>query len=282
MLVYKIKTVKDCNLYGFKIESKALKAREIITFSDTTKKSSEWVWDFGDGTDVSYLSKPPHYYKKEGTYTVKLKVDNSCTVEQIITVQPYEDKDNSPAPDFVVQSIVVKGVPITIKDLTKGATSWEWNFGESIENGKIDSTEPNPTYKYSTTGLKKIKLAVNGSYKKIKIANINVIEPNKKTDVTKGDDVTVTKRGPIIKGINETDFEGMMNGIAINRLSFNVFSKYFCKYQMPTVHLKDGSTMSLRDFYDDIKDKEDLRVRDVKIEKDQDWCVFRIDVSYKY
>lgn len=282
VLIYKIKTGKNCNLTGFKIESKSLKAKELITFSDTTKKSSDWIWDFGDGSDVSYLSKAGHFYEKEGTYVVKLKVDNSCTVEQVINVLPFEEKFNGPVPNFSCPKTVFKGSPVTFTDLTAGAKSWEWMFGESIENGNFESTKSNPSYTYTSTGIKKVKLAVNGDYKHVKIVEIEVIEPAIKKAAKTGIDVVIKAKGPIRKGVTESDIEDMLNAVSINKLEYRRFSEFFCKSYMPDVHLKDGHIVSLKELVEDVKDKKRLKIKSVKIETDQDGCVFRIDISYKY
>ena len=282
-LIFKIKTVRDCNVVGFKIESKSLKARGLITFTDTTKKASQWIWDFGDGSEVSYLSKSAHEYEKEGVYNVKLKVDNSCTVEQTITILPFEEsQDNSLMPNFTVPSVIIQGVPVTFSDKTNGAKSWEWMFGESSGGGKFEATSANPSYTYTTLGPKKVRLAVNRNYKQIKIIEVFVKAPIE----IKAPPPPMMKPppppGPERKGVNEEDIEGMMRGIGKGELTYRNFTRYFCKSSMPDVHLKDGAIISLKELDEDIRDKGKIKIKSLKIEKDRDGCVFRIDVNYKY
>lgn len=57
-------------------------AGESIKFTNSTEEGEEWAWTFGDGT-TSTSKSPTKTYKKPGTYTVILKVDDkpfrTCT-----------------------------------------------------------------------------------------------------------------------------------------------------------------------------------------------------------
>lgn len=60
---------------------------ETVRFSNTTENGEDWAWNFGDGT-TSTSKSPSKIYKKPGTYTVVLKVDDkaSRTCTKTITV----------------------------------------------------------------------------------------------------------------------------------------------------------------------------------------------------
>ena len=60
---------------------------ETVRFSNTTENGEDWAWSFGDGT-TSTSKSPSKIYKKPGTYTVVLKVDDkaSRTCTKTITV----------------------------------------------------------------------------------------------------------------------------------------------------------------------------------------------------
>ena len=49
-----------------------------VRFTDLSKSGvyqfESWVWDFGDGSPVSYEQNPVHVYEETGVYTVTLTV----------------------------------------------------------------------------------------------------------------------------------------------------------------------------------------------------------------
>ncbi len=276
-LAFRKNTIKNCDLTGFKIESVSLKAGDLITFTDTTKTSSQWEWDFGDDSKVSYLSKATHSFEKEGVYKVRLISGGSCTVEKEIKIAPFQENiDMSLYPKFNVPKNIVEGVPVTFSDNTSHAKSWKWSFGEISDSG---SSEKNPTHTFKSSGMKKVVLAVNDDYKYVTTVEVFVV----KADVAK-DPLTPPPppehKGAEIKGINEKDIETNMNGISKNLLRYRNFSKNFCKEHMPEVHLKDGRVISLKELDEDIRDKR-LRIREIKIEKNRFGDIIRIDANYK-
>ncbi|QIE58811.1 T9SS type A sorting domain-containing protein [Rasiella rasia] len=66
-----------------------------VTFTDTSDGALAWWWDFGDGS-TSTLQNPVHTYAADGTYNVKLYIENDIkswdeisyevTVEQVLGV----------------------------------------------------------------------------------------------------------------------------------------------------------------------------------------------------
>ena len=134
LLAFKVNSKKVCNVKEFKIEAPSFKAGELITFSDKTPNSYEWRWYFGDGTKISYRSKEVHSFAKPGKYTVKLLVDNSCTIEKTITILPKNDViDKALLPKIFVPKIVYQGDPVQFRDSTAHAKSWEWRFGDGMK-----------------------------------------------------------------------------------------------------------------------------------------------------
>lgn len=135
-----------------------------VQFTDTSAGSpTAWSWNFGDGS-TSTAENPTHIYSREGTYTVKLTVTNSYgsdTYEAASYIYVYSIA--APAADF--SSNVTSGsVPLSVQftDLsTSGPTAWEWDFNS---DGRVDSTEQNPVYVYTSTGTYSVTLnAINGT-----------------------------------------------------------------------------------------------------------------------
>ncbi len=48
-----------------------------VNQSDSTQTNNQWFWSFGDGS-TSSIANPTHTYASDGSYTVKLKLINSC------------------------------------------------------------------------------------------------------------------------------------------------------------------------------------------------------------
>lgn len=72
--------------------------RNLVVFTDTTRQSDSWTWDFGDGSPpLSYSSFQPtvdHIYDKTGTYTATLTGTNgACTVTDSLVVNVLLKQD---------------------------------------------------------------------------------------------------------------------------------------------------------------------------------------------
>ncbi|HJW17255.1 MAG TPA: PKD domain-containing protein [Flavisolibacter sp.] len=65
--------------------------RGLVVFSETSKQTNSWSWDFGDGSSTTYSTYKDtiqHTYTKTGTYkTVLTTVNGSCTVKDSMLVQ---------------------------------------------------------------------------------------------------------------------------------------------------------------------------------------------------
>ncbi|WP_309607420.1 PKD domain-containing protein [Flavobacterium sp.] len=271
----------DCNVESFKIESRSLKAGELIVFSDTTNTSFDWKWTFGDGTKTSYLSKVTHSFDKPGKYNVKLVINDNCPVERTVTILPsVEEIDVSLFPRFTTPKNVVEGKQVNFQDLTKNAKSWEWRFGDT-QSYSVDATDKNPSYTYKTPGVKNVSLVVNGDNKHAKIVKIYVAKAVAKTEVRRDIVVgTFKKRGPEKEGLDDEQLKRAIIGISQNELKYKNFSKYFCKDAMPPVHVNNEETMALKEFYDLIANKK-IRLKGVSITKDKDECITFMSVNYK-
>lgn len=101
-----------------------------------------------------------------GTYTVNLEHDG-YTVTQDITVAgvPLVDANAT-----VSDASVIEGEVINFNNMSDGATSYTWNFGDGNT-----STDVNPAYSYNTEGIYTVTLtATNGTCTDIFTQNITV------------------------------------------------------------------------------------------------------------
>jgi len=111
------------------------------------------TWDFGDGTTSAQIN-PVKTYLVPGTYNVKLiNRYSNCTdsANKSITIA------DKPAPDFSANDSAFCKVPFDVQftDLTVGASSWLWDFGDGTT-----STLQNPSHQYTTTGNFTVSLTV--------------------------------------------------------------------------------------------------------------------------
>lgn len=135
------------------------------TFSDTsTGDPTQWIWDFGDGTETETEQNPTHEFTEPGTYTVTLSIKNadgntstiSKTIEVLDTTPPtppdplvaYFSTDNT--------SVAIE-TPIAFVDESTGdPISWEWNFGD----GTPFQAEQNATHTFALPGQYTVTLTV--------------------------------------------------------------------------------------------------------------------------
>lgn len=298
LLAFKINTKEVCNIKEFKVDSDSFKAGELITFSDETPNASEWRWYFGDGSNISYRSKVAHSFSKPGKYTVKLSVNKNCNIEKTITIIPKNDIiDESLLPKFSGPKVVYVGEPVTFKDSTAHAKSWEWRFGDG---SKIDAIDRNPTYTYRIPGEKAVSLVINGDIKYVKQRKITVLPARKeqndlvsarlaRRNSSRADIVDeyfnrlpdAPMRSPEFAGLTEEKFKGVLNGICKDELSYENVKRYFCEDDLPLVKLRNDKTISLKQLDTEIRNRN-INVKKIQFQKDQDGCITLINLNYRY
>lgn len=75
-------------------------------FIDSSKSSVplDYIWDFGDGTELSNEQNPVHAYENPGIYDVQLTIstDSGCVTTLTLTKDDYIEVFPSPTADFTV------------------------------------------------------------------------------------------------------------------------------------------------------------------------------------
>jgi PKD repeat protein len=129
-----------------------------VSFTDLSNPVSgsitSWSWDFGDSS-VSNLQNPFYTYNKDGTYSVKLTVQNSKGCLDSLLLVDTVSVGSRPSPDFVATLFnVCASVPINFNNRTKGSyTSFYWDFGDGDT-----STKYGPQHYFDDTGFMNVKL----------------------------------------------------------------------------------------------------------------------------
>lgn len=131
---------------------------DTATFSNTSVPAPiSSNWNFGDG-GTSTLINPSHIYTAAGTYTIRLYNNYAnCTdsATQNIVINPL------PVPNFNSPDTISCQPSLTtnFQDLSTGAVSWQWDFGDSIT-----STLQNPVHTYTDYGNYTVTLIVTNSF----------------------------------------------------------------------------------------------------------------------
>jgi len=123
-------------------------------FGDTT---TTYYWTFDDG-NTSVLENPAHLYQLDGSYNVTLQIttQSGCqdTVTHSVTVYPLP----SAGFDYDAEQLAT-GYTITFTDLSTGANSWQWNFGDIIT-----SSIQSPDHIYNEAGTYTVIQVVGNEY----------------------------------------------------------------------------------------------------------------------
>lgn len=150
-------------------------------FTYTGNYADNFIWNFGDGSGLSYEQNPTHQYVTNGNYNVTLMVSNSCGSNH---VSLPVNISLMPAAQFS-GNLLTGCQPFTVNfsNLSTNATTYVWTF----EGGNpVSSTAVSPAVIYSEPGLYSVTLqATNsvGSVTTIKTNYINV-KPNPIADFT--------------------------------------------------------------------------------------------------
>ena len=137
---------------NFTITGEKLEVNTEITFTNTSKNATAYVWNFGDKSEdsVSTLFSPKHTFKKEGVYAVKLTATGAggkATFTNSIVIKP---KTMSVKADFgvILDATAIDSTVVTFVNKSVNADKYEWNFGD-----KKTSALKSPVHKYKKYGI---------------------------------------------------------------------------------------------------------------------------------
>ncbi len=150
-------------------------ANETIQFTDNTPQPvTQWIWLFGDG-GTSSAQNPTYMYSDTGFFNVTLiSINNGCrdtlTKNNYVYIKP-------PIAIFEVVNNCATPYVKNFTDLSIGAETWLWNFGELTSGANNTSTSPNPVHTYAARGLYTITLTVtNGTCSYTRTQQVNVVD----------------------------------------------------------------------------------------------------------
>jgi len=121
----------------------------------------DFTWDFGDGSTGAGSPLSHTYNQPDTIYKVTLTGKSSVTQCSNVVIKPdFLKTYPQPTAAFSMDNTVVYSDKPDVKftDLSKGATSWLWNFGD----GKTSELQ-NPAYHFVKVGHQTILLQVSNS-----------------------------------------------------------------------------------------------------------------------
>ena len=124
--------------------SLACEGQSILFTNTSTGNTTDWFWDFDDGT-TSSNQNPTHTFNSPGSYNVRLIVQNlaGCPDTIVNTVEVHP----TPVANFASNNVCY-GEATSFSDLSTlnsgNIANWEWQF----ENGNT-SNDQNPNYTFS-------------------------------------------------------------------------------------------------------------------------------------
>lgn len=131
----------------------------VVNFIDQSTNVTTYNWDFGDGSS-SASSNPTHTFGSAGTYTVVLYTLNPSTCNKIDSVKQTIVIFPAPVADFNwAPNPPQPNVPNTFTNLSTGATSYLWNFGDGVT-----STNKDEVHIYQKDGFYDVCLTAMNEY----------------------------------------------------------------------------------------------------------------------
>jgi PGF-pre-PGF domain-containing protein len=148
-----------------------------VQFTDLSKNTVSWSWDFdNNGQSDSAFQNPVYVYKNPGDYTVNLTVSNvNGTASKTLEIKVLEAEEEKILPGADFNANVTGGyAPLSVlfTDSSQNATGVVWDFdGDGVE----DVNSGTVVYVYTSPGTYTVSLtATNANGTNTKAAIINV------------------------------------------------------------------------------------------------------------
>lgn len=130
-----------------------------VNFTNTTPNTQSLEWDFGDGSPVSVNDPEQHCFNSAGAYDITLSVMDFNGCSGTSTMNNLINVFSNPVADFTFTPVNASIADPTINfiDLSTGATTWTWSFGD--QSGTTSNLQ-HPVFTYTDTGTYEVQLVV--------------------------------------------------------------------------------------------------------------------------
>jgi len=129
---------------------------EELQFTNSSSNATSFVWSFGDGNSSTEAS-PKKAYATSNLFVVTLSATGSGGTEiftRNVRILPYN------AFTVLDETNLTNNVPVQFSNDSKGATSYEWSFGDPANS---TSTQEDATFTYAAGGTYTVTLKANGA-----------------------------------------------------------------------------------------------------------------------
>jgi gliding motility-associated-like protein len=126
-------------------------------YNGTFGVSTQWLWNWGDGSTSNVQNPAPHIYAATGVYNVSLTITdtNACNNPVKVTKQ-VSFINNVISTNFALQDTACTQFTHTFSSTSLGAQTYNWNFGDGTPN----SNATNPTHTFAAYGTYTITLII--------------------------------------------------------------------------------------------------------------------------
>ncbi|MFM8949169.1 MAG: PKD domain-containing protein, partial [Bacteroidota bacterium] len=135
----------------------AVCAPSLVSFVNQSTGATSWKWDFGDGT-TSTNENPAHIYHLPGVYTVTLISFSAVGCSDTLVKVDYVTVPGTYSEFTMANAVNCFNTAVQFVDLSIGATSWFWNFGDGFT-----STLQNPSHTYQDSGSYTVTLITSNN-----------------------------------------------------------------------------------------------------------------------
>ncbi len=119
-------------------------------FTNTSSAGQQFYWSFGDG-GTSTQTTPSHIYAAPGVYVVQLKAVDSATCNIADSTTTTVTVYSLPVAAFNYSpQQAQENTPVTLTNLSTGATHYQWNFGDGTS--LTTTSDTTVSHIYNKTG----------------------------------------------------------------------------------------------------------------------------------
>jgi len=303
ILAFKVSTRVDCSNVSIALSSRqhgehtSFTVGEVITFTFKTDKAGSrpagYSWDFGDSSVQQQGPQVYHAFAEAGSYTVTLYAGKCSWRQEVLVVNPAPVNDAPPVADIfpVIEGPdeALVGRPVTYRNNTPGAYSWEWRL---LQPNAETHRESSHVYVFSSPGERILTLVVNGDTSRMVKKRIQVFPaPESRSNEpfvpppfpTPRPDTSLTApepEKPRAPDISDEAFRAMLTQLNDKQKTVQDFAPYLCNNLNARVLLNDKEVKTFSEFCNAIRGKKRIKIEMVNLIKDPDGCVKEIRVRY--
>jgi gliding motility-associated-like protein len=122
-----------------------------VNFTNVSGGSTDYLWDFGDGSPLQTAEDFSHTYQTGGIFTISLVSSDACSID---TSYAQVNVFAVPQVAFTLdQNVFCLGNTLSINNLSTGAVAFSWSFGNGEGGVGFE-----PLYEYPAAGDFQIRL----------------------------------------------------------------------------------------------------------------------------